>query len=149
MKSGLHLTPPTIDEEWKARWPNFTPQELACKCRHRYGYCKGEYFHDPEFMDKLQAMRTRRGKAFIINSGRRCKKYNAIITKNPNSQSMHMKAIAVDISLVGHDRFALLDDALAVGFTGIGTAMTFLHVDNRPTPARWDYGPDSRKYWSQ
>jgi len=58
---------------------------------------------------------------------------------------MH-RQIAVDLALNGHDRFALLAAAEALGFTGLGLGRTFLHLDRRASPARWYY-KRSRAVW--
>lgn len=144
MNLGLDKFPPY--GEWDSkRWPNFSVSEFVCKCGGKY--CKGEYFHDPAFLDKLQAMRTLVGKSFKINSGRRCRGHNTAITSRPTSNSMHTLAIAADIALAGHDHEKLLDAAHEVEFMGIGLAATFIHVDNRPAFAMWDYGKESRIKW--
>lgn len=105
------------------RWPHFTPEELACKCRR---HCQGEYYHDEAFLDALEALRARVG-PLKINSARRCKGHNAAV--GGATSSMHMRKIAVDISLAGHDRKELAQAARTVGFRGIGYARTFLHLD--------------------
>lgn len=125
-------------EVW--RWPNFTPEELACK------HC-GEYYHDPNFLDRLQALRIRWGAPLIVNSGHRCEAHNKAVGGAKNSRH---RFIAVDIRTTGYDlaeRRQLYALATAVGFTGIGRAETFLHVDNRPGKlTEWFYG-DSHKHW--
>lgn len=125
-------------EVW--RWPNFTPEELACK------HC-GEYYHDPNFLDRLQALRIRWGAPLVLNSGHRCETHNRAVGGAKNSQ--HLK-VAADIRTTAYDlaeRRQLYALATAVGFTGIGRAKTFLHVDNRPGKlTEWFYG-DSHKHW--
>ena len=50
---ALFTSPPSaVQINW--RWPHFTPVELACKC---HKHCKGEYFHDPRFLDALESVR--------------------------------------------------------------------------------------------
>lgn len=123
------------------RWPHFSPRELACKCGGRF--CDGEYWHDPSFLDSLEALRRRVGRPLMVNSGHRCAGWNVEIGGAP--QSRHLE-IAVDISLIGHDRFALLAAAEQLGFTGIGLGRNFLHLDRRLQPARWYY-KRSRSSW--
>lgn len=144
MKEGLYYSIKSIKDWDSDRWPNFLPQELCCKCKGRY--CRESYWHDDESMDALQELRKRMGKPLFITSGHRCPDWNRIQKGAPASS--HLK-IAFDIRLAGHDRFDLRDNALAVGFNGIGTAMTFLHVDIRPRATSWDYGAASREYWAQ
>lgn len=140
---GLYARYQAAEKFWDGkRWPNLVPSELACKCGGKY--CEGSYYHDPRFLDRLQAMRNGVGKPLIINSGHRCERWNTV---QKGSKSSRHKTIAADISTDGHDRQELLVEALAAGFTGIGFGLRFLHVDTRKTPARWDYGAASRKAW--
>lgn len=76
------------------------------------------------------------GKPLKINSGHRCAVRNQLV--GGVLRSRHRK-IAVDISLRGHDRHAMLAAAIALGFTGIGRGRTFIHLDRRPIPATWTY----------
>ena len=123
------------------RWPHFSIAELACRCRGRF--CAGEYWHDPAFLDALETLRAEIRKPLVINSGHRCAQWNAAVGGAP--ASLH-KTIAVDIALVGHDRHVLLAAAEQCGFTGLGLARTFLHLDRRGRPARWFYS-GSRALW--
>lgn len=141
--SGLHE--PFPDKRlWDGeRWPNFSAFELSCKCGGKY--CNHTYWHDPEFLDKLQAMRTEIGDVFEISSGHRCHEHNQYIKGALHSK--HLK-IAADITLHRHDRKKMFEAARKVGFTGIGLAKSFIHVDNREGPLTlWDYGIPSRKAW--
>lgn len=132
-------------------WPHFTPRELACRCRK---HCRSEYYHDPGFLDALEALRMRLGRPLVISSGRRCAIHNAEVGGAPLSQ--HRVAVAVDIVLAGwgdHARRALLHEAIALGFTGIGFGTTFLHLDRRVLPAGrtqpvlWDYNNGGMTTW--
>ncbi|MEP1832689.1 MAG: D-Ala-D-Ala carboxypeptidase family metallohydrolase [Hyphomonas sp.] len=123
------------------RWPHFSPRELACKCGGKF--CDGAYWHDPDFLDALESLRAAVGRPLIVNSGHRCDRWNAEI--GGAEHSMH-RQIAVDLALHGHDRFALLAAAEALGFTGLGLGRTFLHLDRRASPARWYY-KRSRALW--
>jgi zinc D-Ala-D-Ala carboxypeptidase len=124
-------------EEW--RWPHFSARELACKCNR---HCDGEYFHDPAFLDALEAMRAIVG-PLKINSGHRCAGHNRAV--GGARSSMHMRAIAADISLAGHSRKDMALAALKAGFRGIGYARTFLHVDLGARRA-WTY-PGAMPAW--
>lgn len=117
------------------RWPNFSPHELSCRCPNDFGYCKGEYFHDDDFLDRLQALRIAVGKPIRITSARRCPLRNARVKGAAFSQ--HKISIALDISLAGHDPVALARAAADVGFKGIGFGRSFLHVDARVRPPGW------------
>lgn len=128
------------------RWRHFKPAELACRCRGRF--CAGEYWHDPPFLDALQALRSELARPLRINSGRRCRLHNAAVGGAP--LSMHTRALAADISVAGWDdaaRAALLRGAAARGFTGLGFARSFLHLDRRPRPAEWDYQQGGMRRW--
>jgi hypothetical protein len=124
------------------RWPNFQPEELTCNCQR---FCDGAYWHDPAFLDRLQAMRDALGKPMTINSGHRCSRWNASVNGAPRSQH---KTIAADISLHGHQPLAIYSAARKAGFTGLGFASTFLHVDARERPAVWGYGPVGVSVWA-
>lgn len=142
--SGIHY------EHWRLapwepeRWPNFSPHELACKCNR---YCEGSYFHDPAFVDGLQAVRYEVGRVVKINSGHRCPQWNAACRGAP--MSTH-KRIAADIAVSGErEARELLEAAMRAKFTGYGLHRAFLHVDRRERPASWDYGPASRRFWAR
>jgi zinc D-Ala-D-Ala carboxypeptidase len=121
------------------RWPHFTAPELACKCNR---HCAGEYFHDSAFLDALVALRAIVG-PLKINSGHRCAGHNRAV--GGARSSMHVRAIAADISLSGHDRKELALAARKVGFGGIGYGRTFLHVDLGARRA-WTY-PGAMPAW--
>ena len=125
------------------RWPHFSIAELACRCAGRF--CVGEYWHEPVFLDALEAVREDMGAPLVMTSGHRCAGWNAAVGGAPLS---HHKRLAADIRLAGHDRFALLAAAERAGFTGFGLARTFLHVDRRARPARWTY-PGSDTVWTR
>ena len=101
------------------RWPNFSYEEFACR------HCQEMYLW-PEFLDRLQEARHLSKKPFHILSGHRCSLHNARVGGAPLSQ--HLK-LAVDISLIGHDRKALFQACKDTGFHGFGFYQTFLHID--------------------
>lgn len=123
------------------RWPNFSYQELACKC------CKSLIIV-PEFLDKLQILRSDYGSAMKITSGYRCQKHNSEVSMTGES-GPHTTGQAVDVYASGKDAYDLLHLALLHGFTGIGISQKgahsgrFLHLDTikdrdvRPTI--WSY----------
>lgn len=112
------------------RWPNFSPQEVACRGT-------GLLMIVPEAMDKLQALRDRLGKPLIVNSAYRSLEHNTRVGGAKNS--LHMKALAFDVHMGNHDPDTYIAAALAVGFKGIGTypKQNFVHVDVRPARANW------------
>ncbi|MFM1976165.1 MAG: hypothetical protein RL145_1011 [Pseudomonadota bacterium] len=129
--------PPAAHLSW--RWPHFTAAELACPCRK---HCKGEYFHDPRFLDALEAMRREVG-PIMIRSGHRCRSHNAAVGGVQNSY--HTKAIAADIAVTDKNRARLLQAAVNAGFSGLGYGRSFLHVDLGPARA-WTY-PGALGFW--
>ena len=118
-------------------WVNFSARELSCK------HC-GEYWHDPDSLDKLQTARNIVGKPFKINSAHRCEFHNKVVHGAKNSE--HLR-IAFDISLDGHDKEELLTALFEAGFTTFGMYNSFIHTDHRPW-RRW-YGCDGviKKEW--
>ena len=124
-------------ENW--RWPHFSARELSCDCRR---HCAGEYYHDPAFLDALEAMRALVG-PLKINSAHRCKGHNRAV--GGASASMHMRKIAADIAITGHDRKTLAHAAKKAGFRGIGYGRTFIHVD-LGTRRAWTY-PGAMPAW--
>ena len=128
-----------VGEAW--HWQHFSISELACRCRGRF--CDGSYWHDPDFLDALEALRAEFGRPLIVTSAHRCPQWNAAVGGAPLSQH---KRIAADIALAGHDRFALREAATRLGFRGQGLARTFIHLDRRERPAVWTYGR-SKEAW--
>jgi len=80
-----------------------------------------------DFLLKLDEARELAGIPFKINSAYRSPEHPESI-KNPTSS--HIKGLAVDISAKDSiKRFKILKALLSVGFTRIGLANTFIHVD--------------------
>lgn len=94
---------------------------------------------DPEFIHKLDDLREACGFPFVITSGYRDPSHPVEARKfKPGT---HSSGIAVDIAVnSGAQRRLLVQKALELGFTGIGVADTFVHVDTRTTrPTMWTY----------
>jgi len=87
----------------------------------------------PEFLEKLDKARGLAGIPFKITSGYRTKEYNEdLIRRNykASKNSSHLKALAADISVKdSKSRFIVFNSLLLAGFTRIGIADTFIHVD--------------------
>ena len=80
-----------------------------------------------EFLFVLDEAREIAGIPFIINSAYRSPEHPLSI-KNPSSS--HIKGLAVDIKATdSKKRFKIVQALLKVGFTRIGIADTFIHVD--------------------
>lgn len=116
------------EDKW--RWPNFSPQEMACRGT-------GKLAVNERAMDMLQSLRDVSGKPFIIRSAYRSPEHNKAV--GGAKASKHMEAIAFDIDMTNHFPDEFIAAAEAAGFNGIGTypSSNFLHIDARPQPARW------------
>lgn len=80
-----------------------------------------------EFLFVLDEAREIAGIPFIINSAYRSPEHPLSI-KNPSSS--HIKGLAVDIKATdSKTRFKIVKALVTVGFTRIGIADTFIHVD--------------------
>ena len=82
---------------------------------------------DEEFLERLDQARAFADIPFIINSAYRSPNHPLSI-KNPSSS--HIKGLAVDIKANDNaTRFKIVEALISVGFTRIGIADTFIHVD--------------------
>lgn len=99
----------------------------------------GENKMKEEFIHKLDELRERCGFAFHINSGYRSPEHS--IEKKKVRAGTHTQGIAVDIACNnGVQRRRIVEEALKMGFKGIGIARGFVHVDDRrSTPVIWCY----------
>lgn len=93
---------------------------------------------DEVLLEKLQKLRDYLGVPLIINSAYRCDERNRQVGGSRNS--LHKEGKAVDISLrtipIGINELEEL--AEEIGFDGIGKYYTFIHLDTRGYPARWN-----------
>ena len=104
-------------------WENFTEEEFSCK------HC-GKNGISHELIDKLQLLRNELGFPFIISSGYRCEEHP--IEAKKKVPGTHAQGIAADIKVNnGVQRFKVVEKAIELGFTGIGVARSFVHVDIR------------------
>jgi zinc D-Ala-D-Ala carboxypeptidase len=124
----------------KDLWPyirNFRRSEFACK--------SGDAPDTADLMSirlvfALDSLRSLIYKPFIINSAYRTKAHNEAIGGAP--ASAHMTGEAVDIRTVGwgvEDKRDFIIYARKLGFTGVGIAPTFIHIDIKPRIASWIY----------
>lgn len=92
-----------------------------------------------EFIHKLDELREACGFPFKITSGYRSPSHS--IEARKAKPGTHAQGIACDIYVSGgSQRHKIIKEAMRLGFTGIGVAKTFIHVDIRDTTAvAWQY----------
>lgn len=106
--------------DW-SKYPNFSAREFNCK--HT-----GRNRMEPNFMARLQALRAEYGKPMVVTSGYRDPSHPVEARKaRPGT---HALGRAVDIACNGADAYQLMRLAMKHGFTGIGVAKTFVHLDD-------------------
>ena len=110
----------------------FTIDEF--KCSHT-----GLVFMDDFFLLLLDELRAACGFPFVITSGYRSPTHPVEARKS--TPGTHAKGIAADIAYSnGEQLYAIISNAMRLGFTGVGIANTFVHVDVRDTtPVVWTY----------
>ncbi len=121
------------------RWPHFSVQELASRDT-------GILEMESEFLDRLQELRARFKRPMIITSGYRTPEENARKSTTGHT-GPHTTGRAVDVKVTNaKDRYELIALALDCGFTGVGVAKSFIHLDDVPKgnpviprPAVWVY----------
>lgn len=93
-----------------------------------------------EFLEKLDQLRGACGFPFEVTSGYRHPTLHPIERKK-EIPGTHAQGIAADIKITNAaHRHAIVSKALDMGFTGIGVADDFVHVDTRgTTPVMWTY----------
>jgi hypothetical protein len=134
--------------EDRERWPHFGPHEFACQCGCGFGTRPGEV--SEELLDGLELIRAEVDEGVYVESGARCTDHNQAVGGVPDSAHTPLPpdrpgCTAADIRLgyvYGPYRFRLIRAAYNAGFTGIGVARGFIHVDKdnvKPRPAAWTY----------
>lgn len=103
-------------------------------CQHT-----GENEIKDELLHKLDSLREACGFPFVITSGYRSPSHPIEAAKA--KAGTHAQGIAADIRVAdGVQRRKLVEEALKLGFGGIGVAKSFIHVDIRDTtPVMWMY----------
>jgi zinc D-Ala-D-Ala carboxypeptidase len=93
----------------------------------------------PDFLHRLDHLRKVCDFPFIITSGYRDPSHS-VEAKKP-VPGTHSQGIAADIRITNSaDRFTIVDQAIYAGFSGIGIADGFVHLDIRDTTPRiWLY----------
>lgn len=110
--------------DWSS-YPNFSEAELRCKET-------GECAMLPSFMARLQRLRRELAEPLTINSGYRSKLHS--VERSKPQPGTHTMGRAVDIAATGRLQYRIIKLAPSMGFTGIGIAKTFIHLDD------WDGG---------
>jgi len=89
-----------------------------------------------EFLELIDFAREEAGVPFKISSGFRTEAYNKDLLKRgykASKNSSHLKGCAVDIVCTDSATRSIIVRALInVGFTRLGIAKSFIHVDNDP-----------------
>lgn len=120
-------------------YPNFGEDEFQCK---HTGRCEMV----PEFMARLQRLRTAYGRPMTVTSGYRHPSHPIEAAKD--KPGAHSTGRAVDIAVQGADALRLIVLAAEAGFTGIGVQQKgggrFIHLDDLPNgqfprPTVWSY----------
>ena len=93
----------------------------------------------PFFLEKLDYLRHQCGFPFKITSGYRDPSHS--IEAKKNIPGTHARGIAADIRInSGAEGYKIVQEAMRLGFTGVGVAKTFIHVDTRTSmPVMWCY----------
>lgn len=94
---------------------------------------------NPEFLEKVDELRKLCGFPLVVTSGYRDPSHSIEIAKA--QPGTHTQGIAADLRVEdAHHRYILLTTAFNLGFSGIGVAKTFIHVDTRDSlPLVWTY----------
>ena len=110
----------------------FTVDEFNCQYT-------GENQMDPEFMEKVDKLREHCGFPFVITSGYRSPSHP--IEAKKDVPGTHAQGIAADIKITSSaQRYSIIKGALEHGFTGLGVAGDFIHLDTRGSvPVMWVY----------
>ena len=103
----------------------------------------GENKMSRDFIHKLDKLREACGFPFIITSGYRSPDHS--LEKRKEKAGKHAQGIAADIKARnGNERYKIVEEAIKAGFTGVGVASSFIHVDSRvlganKAPVMWCY----------
>tara|TARA_R110000765_G_scaffold20007_4_gene52136 strand:+ start:568 stop:924 length:357 start_codon:yes stop_codon:yes gene_type:complete len=92
-------------------------------------------------LQMLDVARSIYGRPMRVNSGYRTVEHNAEV--GGKISSSHLKGLAADISCTeSRDRFDMITAFMRVGFTRIGMAGSFIHIDSDETKSPdviWTY----------
>ena len=103
----------------------------------------GELYMDRNFLNCLDALRHKCGFPFVITSGYRSPEHP--IESRKEKAGTHAQGIAADIKVsTAQQRYTLVEEAIKMGFGGIGIHSVFVHIDMRSVdgnskPVMWLY----------
>lgn len=109
---------------------HFKVKEFACRC------C-GEVKPCSELIAVCELVRLRFGQPVTISSGYRCPSHNEKVGGAPKSK--HMEGIAADIKVRNtkpETVYEFLHETFPTSY-GVGLYKSWVHIDVRPTAARW------------
>lgn len=114
--------------------------EMACK------HC-GKQGMSIITMDRLELLRKRFGRKMPVTSGHRCEDHPEESKKGGKRLGSHVLGMASDVRLSKPAQRVFIPLAKEVGFTGIGVADTYIHIDDvQPgeidgirRPTTWNY----------
>lgn len=119
-------------------WKYFKLEEFACK------HC-GENKISDVFVYLLDDLRHALNHPLVVSSGYRCPIHNNNVSSTGLS-GPHTTGKAADISIYGEQAYNLVEQAMLMGFTGIGVnqkgANRFIHLDilgGIDRPRIWSY----------
>ena len=118
-------------QHWQRLTPDFYIGEYMCRDGSTM------ILIDKRLSEGLQGMRDYLRRPILIISAFRTPEHNAAVGGAEHSE--HMTGKAADIHITGMTGQQIADTARRFGFTGIGIASTWAHVDVRDTPAEWRY----------
>ncbi len=114
----------------------FTREEFACQYT-------GENNISDVLLLKLDLLRARCAFPFVITSGYRSEDHP--IERKKEKAGTHAQGIAADIKVsTAQQRYTLVEEAIKMGFGGIGIHSVFVHIDMRNvadsnSPVMWLY----------
>ena len=117
-------------------YPNFTEAEF--RCRH-----SGETKMHPDFMRRLQHLRSVYGRPMQVTSGYRSPQHPVEARKRQPGE--HTSGRAADIAVQGAEALRIIQLALGLGFTRFGVKQKgsgrFIHLGDSPDhpPGIWSY----------
>jgi uncharacterized protein YcbK (DUF882 family) len=127
------------------RWPDFQPEEVLSPDGLKLVHNQGVFPLQFSALDKLQAFREHLKKPLKINHGNLKKRGWRSVQENYDLNrykfSFHVAGIAFDVTVDGVSPEEVKEEALKIGFSGVGVYNTFTHIDCRALidkPIEWD-----------